>query len=392
MKAMRFNYIKGISITLILFITAAFSHAEMTTSQIAKKYSSLVVTIIALDENDQPLALGSGFFINKDGEIVTNHHVLEGCAKAIIKIPNGEKGNILEIIKADPELDLIVAKTSLKNTKYIPLGDSDKITAGEDIVVIGNPAGLEGTVSTGIISGIRKAESLKFIQITSPISPGSSGRPVFNMSGEVIGVATAYLDTGQNLNFAMPINYIKSLETNKIKLASLIKSTAIKKNVEDKSLVKVIDIHYNRCDGTSLCSIDFSLQNDSNYSIKNIMLFFIYKKHRTQYSDEYYNYRTDLILNNKWKEWDEYKKTAKPVKEWDEVISYSAKKINDRILAKMGLQFNHSHVVKYFYKDISYGVGTSSDSYIRGGPVDIRVLDYEIVRTNVSTPEDLLFK
>ena len=269
-----------ILITLILFLITGFAHAEMTTSEIAKKYSASVVTIVALDENDQPLSLGSGFFINESGDIATNHHVLEGSSKAIIKTTRGDKGNILEIIKDDPELDLLVAKTSFKKTTPLPLGDSNTITVGEDIVAIGNPAGLEGTVSKGIISGIRKVEDFKFIQITAPISPGSSGGPVFNLSGKVIGIATAYLDSGQNLNFAMPVNYLTSLKQSRTKLPSLPKAKS-KMAYQDKVLVEATEIHKIVCNNNkdSICRIDFVLNNNNNYPVKNIKLFIVYKKH-----------------------------------------------------------------------------------------------------------------
>ena len=79
-----------------------------------------------------------------------------------------------------------MATTTLRNTTPLPFGDSDTVTVGEDIVAIGNPAGLEGTVSRGIVSGIRKAKDMQWIQITAPISPGSSGGPVFNLNGRVI--------------------------------------------------------------------------------------------------------------------------------------------------------------------------------------------------------------
>lgn len=200
-------------LSILLLYGLAFG--ELRISQIASKYSPSVVTIVALDENDQPLGLGSGFFVNESGDIATNHHVLEGCTTAIIKTTKGQKGQIIGVIKDDPKLDLLVAKTTLTNTAPLPFGDSDTVTVGEDIVAIGNPAGLEGTVSQGIISGIRKAEGVKFIQITAPISPGSSGGPVFNLSGNVIGIATAYFSGGQNLNFAMPVNYLESLKLNK---------------------------------------------------------------------------------------------------------------------------------------------------------------------------------
>lgn len=104
---MKLNNIHEITIIMTLMITVCVSDAEMTTSQIAKKFSSSVVTIIALDENDQPLSLGSGFFINEIGDIVTNHHVLEGSSKAIIKTAKGDKGTVLEILKDDPALDLL---------------------------------------------------------------------------------------------------------------------------------------------------------------------------------------------------------------------------------------------------------------------------------------------
>lgn len=345
------KYIQMMIMTIfLLFVTASATYAEMTTSQIAKKYSSSVVTIIALDENDQPLSLGSGFFINENGDIATNYHVLEGSSKAIIKTMDGGKGTILKIIKVDPEIDLLVAKTTLKNTRPLPLGDSDIITVGEDIVAIGNPAGLEGSVSKGIISGIRKVDDFRFIQITAPISPGSSGGPVFNLLGKVIGVATAYLDYGQSLNFAMPINYLMSLKQNELNLVSLPKKSKSKSFKKDDSLVQIFDVHYKyyAYNTSNLKALDFAIRNLSNYPIKNIQLFIVYK-----------NYK-------------------------GEIVSYSAEKFKKPILPQLALQFSHGHSVDYFRK---YQAGEHLE-----GKVEIRILDYEIDRTSGASPADLLFK
>jgi serine protease Do len=128
-------------IVIAVLLSSSSVTAQLTTSQIVKQYSASVVTIVALDQNDQPLALGSGFFINREGDIASNHHILEGSAKALIKTLDDRKGEVLEIINDDPELDLLIAKTSLKNTNSLPLGDSDMITVGEGIIAIGNPAG-----------------------------------------------------------------------------------------------------------------------------------------------------------------------------------------------------------------------------------------------------------
>jgi len=323
-------------IVIVVFVLRGLALGELTISQIAKRYSPSVVTIVALDENDQPLSLGSGFFINKTGDIATNHHVLEGSVKAIIKILDGQKGEVIEIIKDDPKLDLLIARTSMENTTSLPFGDSDTVIVGEDIIVIGNPAGLEGTISKGIISGIRKAEGIKFIQLTAAISPGSSGGPVFNLSGKVIGVATAYLDFGQNLNFAMPVNYLKNLKTTRIRLASLPKmTTKLEGTGRDKTLVEGFDVYYGKASFGSpsdLGWIDFSIRNQTNYTIKNIKLLFVYK-------------------NSK-----------------GEVISYSAEKFGGPILPKLALQFQHVHRVYHFFNQSSGKRCT----------VEIRILDYEI--------------
>lgn len=359
---MHFNYThKFILIILALSFSPSVSHSEMTASQIAQEYTPAVVTIIALDENDQPLSLGSGFFINAEGDIATNHHVLEGCAKAIIKTITGRKEEIIEIIKDDPELDLVIAKTSTTNIRPLPLGNSDSITVGEDIVAIGNPAGLEGTISKGIISGIRKTEEIKLIQITAPISPGSSGGPVFNMSGNVIGIATAYINEGQNLNFMMPINYLKTLKQNKVKLFSLPKANSKGKTAKNYSSIEIFDKNDKFYSTSDEVFSNFAIRNLNDYSIKNIKLFFVYK-----------NYK-------------------------GEVVTYSAKKISETILPKLSLQFSHYHKVKNFIEEgKEYEYTRSSEGVLMQmnpihGSVEIRILDYEIDRTS-SSPTDLLFK
>jgi S1-C subfamily serine protease len=333
--------IKFILITIAIE-TSAF--AQLPVSQIVKDYAKSVVTIVALDENEHPLSLGSGFFINASGRIATNHHVLEGSAKAIVKVTNGEKGSIVEITQDDPNLDLLIAETSLKNTKPLTLGDSDTIAVGEDIVAIGNPAGLEGTVSKGIVSGIREVDGVKYIQITAPISPGSSGGPVFGLNGKVVGVATAYLDSGQNLNFAMPVNYLKTLKQSRLKLISLPKMPSkpdqTRKNTES---VVVFDIHYEHKDDR-LTGIYFSIRNQTNYPIKNIKLFFIYRNLK------------------------------------GEVITYSAEECTTLILPNLAKRWSSFYTFRHFCEG---GVC---------GKVETRVLDYEIDRSGKTSPADFLFK
>ena len=113
----------------------------------------------------------------------------------------------------DKDRDVAVIKAHGNNFKALPLGDSDQIQVGEDVIAIGSPLSLESSVSNGIVSGIRIVDELggKFLQVTTPISHGSSGGPLFNMTGEVVGITTMFLKGGENLNFAIPINDAKPM-------------------------------------------------------------------------------------------------------------------------------------------------------------------------------------
>jgi hypothetical protein len=163
------------------------------------------------DANGQPLSLGSGFFV-RDGEIASNLHVIEGAARGYAKLVGQKmKYDIQGITAVDPERDLVVLKISASGTPALPLGSSDAVQVGESAYAVGNPQGLEGTFSQGIVSSIREVGTDRLLQITAPISPGSSGGPVLNSRCEVIGVSVATFRGGQNLNFAIPSDYLKTL-------------------------------------------------------------------------------------------------------------------------------------------------------------------------------------
>ena len=157
--------------------------------------------------------LGSGFFINQNGDIITNYHVLQGASSAEIKTSDGKTYPITYIVAEDEQSDLIRLSVDIPSQYVQPLSLNTSLPeVGERIIVYGSPLGLEKTVSDGIISAIREFPVYgKIIQITAPVSPGSSGSPVLNMKGEVIGVATFQMIEGQNLNFAIPSERIASL-------------------------------------------------------------------------------------------------------------------------------------------------------------------------------------
>lgn len=179
-------------------------------SEILDENSSSIAVIVA--GGDTSVRLGTGFFVASTGLLLTNFHVVEGMDIVGVKIPGGN--SVLWAKKAagfDVENDLVILEVQTRDQKPVSLGDSDRAQVGEPIVVIGNPEGLEQTVSNGLLSGIRDVDGRTLFQISAPISEGSSGSPVFNMHGEVIGVVVSTLESGQNLNFAVPINYAKPL-------------------------------------------------------------------------------------------------------------------------------------------------------------------------------------
>ena len=182
-----------------------------TAQQIAKKAFGSTVLLVMEDANSQPIGLGSGFFVQPN-QIATNLHVVEGAARGYAKlIGKKTKHNIEGITAIDAKRDLVILKISALGTRALSLGNSNVVQVGDPVYVVGNPRGLEGTFSQGIISSVRTVGGDKLLQLTAPISPGSSGGPVLNRSGEVIGVSVATFRGGQNLNFAIPSIYLTQL-------------------------------------------------------------------------------------------------------------------------------------------------------------------------------------
>jgi S1-C subfamily serine protease len=206
-------------LSLILVIPAVLAAQSVSRRKdipsIAKAANGSIVSIIMSDSNGKPIAQGTGFIVSKDGLIVTNYHVIAEGSSAVAKLPDGAMYVLAGVVASDKTRDVAVIKATGQNFRALALGNSDRVEVGEEVVAIGNPFSLESTVSNGIVSGIRTAETLggRFLQVTAPISPGSSGGPLFNRAGDVIGITTLYLKGGENLNFAIPINDAKRLLT-----------------------------------------------------------------------------------------------------------------------------------------------------------------------------------
>jgi len=157
---------------------------------------------------------GTGFLIKPNGVFVTNFHVVKRAHAVSVKLPDKREFPVTGVVAVNPDLDLAILKIETDKLPVVTLGDSDTVKVGDRILAIGSPMGLESTLSDGLVSAIREGDSPgegKIFQITAPVSSGSSGGVLLNMKGEVIGVTYAQLTEGQNLNFAIPINYAKQL-------------------------------------------------------------------------------------------------------------------------------------------------------------------------------------
>ncbi len=160
-------------------------------------------------------SLGSGFIIDKEGYIVTNNHVVEGADKIRVSLYD-EKEYDAKIVGRDPKTDLALIKIDGAHQLHpLPLGDSDKLEVGDWVLAIGSPFGLEQTVTAGIVSAKKRVIGAgpydNFIQTDASINPGNSGGPLLDLKGEVIGINTAIIASGQGIGFAIPINMAKSI-------------------------------------------------------------------------------------------------------------------------------------------------------------------------------------
>lgn len=200
---------------ILIWLAAAVQlNAEVDLTKLVNKVRPAVVTIVVYDLKRQVTSIGSGFFVDKYGHLITNYHVLEGSYAADVRTFDGKTYPIKLVVAHNKSADLVKVLVDIprKEIKWIKVNKSLPLIA-EKILVVGSPMGLEQTVSEGIVSSIREIPSVgNFFQMSAPISPGSSGSPVINFNGRVIGVATFQFLRGQNLNFAVAAESVMRLK------------------------------------------------------------------------------------------------------------------------------------------------------------------------------------
>jgi S1-C subfamily serine protease len=173
--------------------------------RLAKKVQPAVVTIIAYNGLDEALFQGSGFFVSPGGSLITNCHVLSQAVRAEVRTAEGRCYPVKGVVAVDRDWDLVVAAVAISPEGARGLSITPTVPeVGERVAVVGSPLGLEQTLSDGVVSAVRRTSGGDYLQISAPVSTGSSGSPVVNMKGEVVGVTALQVIKGQNLNFAVP--------------------------------------------------------------------------------------------------------------------------------------------------------------------------------------------
>src|SRR5438309_3966705 len=188
------------------------TYAQDQLPDLVRRIKPSSVAIETFDARGEKLSRGSGFFVDKD-RVVTNRHVIDGAYRGEVHLNSGNSFQVKNVLAVDAEADIAILKVEAPPNLVRPLSlDRASPQEGESVVVIGNPFGLEGSVTNGIVSAVRDIPGFgRIIQITAPISRGSSGSPVVNMQGQVISVATLQITGGQSVNFAIPSERIAQL-------------------------------------------------------------------------------------------------------------------------------------------------------------------------------------
>ena len=204
-------------------VTRAQSESQTplsSTETLFERVNGSVCMIVATDKANNLLRRGSGFILRDSRLLVTNAHVLAGFDQAEVKC--GDKhAKVEKITNYDGKVDLVLAETGELDVKGLELSTTTTIRPGMQVYAFGSPYGLEGTITPGLTSAYRELEGKTYIQISTPISPGSSGGPVTDDRGMVIGVSVAALEVAQNINFAIPAAAVRQLPGVELQLTDL---------------------------------------------------------------------------------------------------------------------------------------------------------------------------
>lgn len=191
-----------------MFSACSSEPQKLTGEEIYTMISPATVEVYA--ESDYVSSLGTGFYIDDAGTVVTNYHVIQDCSSAYVTANDGGTYEVKSVVGYNETLDIAILATSKTNST--PVETCSSVTTGEEVYVLGSSLGLTGTFSEGLVSTAeRNVDGISYIQISAPISHGNSGGPVANSMGQVIGIASAGFEEGQNLNLAIPISILDQI-------------------------------------------------------------------------------------------------------------------------------------------------------------------------------------
>jgi tetratricopeptide (TPR) repeat protein len=265
---MRFT-LKSLLLLFIIAVGKPAVNGQDYLPELVRRIKPSAVAIETFDAKGETVSRGSGFFVSFD-KIITNRHVIERASRVELQLSNGRKYPARGVVAVDGEGDLALLQVDVPREFAMPLPIIQRVPLeGESVVVIGNPFGLEGSVSNGIVSAVREISGYgRIIQITAPISPGSSGSPVVNMFGQVIGVAALQAAEGQSLNFAVPSERIAQLKIGDVKSFNSYRTESARNNrgIAESSYAQGL-VHLSQDDfARALTFFEKATQTDPTYA------------------------------------------------------------------------------------------------------------------------------
>jgi len=228
------------------FAQVTQTSAKLDASSVYEKAAPSVVFITCVDGKGR-VSSGSGVILRADGIIATNFHVISDAVAAKVQLSNSDIYDDVSVLDTDERKDIAILKIKAVNLPVLSVADSDSVKVGATVYAIGSPRGLTGSLSSGIVSSLRPASELsseltgfRIIQFTAPASPGSSGGALLDDTGKLLGLVFANKPGGQNLNAAIPVNYVAPLAANAKgdgrilkKMPNIEESTAATSNTSD---------------------------------------------------------------------------------------------------------------------------------------------------------------